>query len=505
MATRDPFVALGAGTDVRAHARALRRVWEAAHDGGGVRPHPRAVIEQSWSRLALAGHHPGGLRPRPALDASALAEARASTPMARVLPVLRRCLGALAQDAEHVMVVCDADGRILWLEGDDRVKHQAAERITFAEGMLWSEDSAGTNAIGTALAIDHAVQVFSAEHFLAEQHAWWCSAAPLHDPVTGELLGVVDISGPMRTAHPHSLGLVSAAASMAEDALRLARAADDERLRDAYLDRISGARRDRSAMVGTDGRVLVAQPAGWIGAPRVDVPPQGGPVTLPDGRAARAEPLGAGGHVLWETGRAPATRRGPVLTLELLGRHGLTARLGSGPPLRVGLRQAEILALLALHPPGLTCEHLTLELYGEAGNPISTRAQMSRLRRLLGPLVGARPYRLAADVTADFLEVERLVGEGEVEAALRAYRAPLLVESEVPRVVQARDEIDGAVRRAAVARGPGALWAWLECESGRDDLAAMREFVQRAAPGDPHRAMAAARMAALQVRWAGGA
>ena len=61
--------------------------------------------------------------------------------------------------------------------------------------MLWSEDSAGTNAIGTALAIDHAVQVFSAEHFLADQHAWWCSAAPIHDPVTGALLGVVDISG----------------------------------------------------------------------------------------------------------------------------------------------------------------------------------------------------------------------------------------------------------------------------------------------------------------------
>ena len=89
--------------------------------------------------------------------------------------------------------------------------------------MLWTEDSAGTNAIGTALAIDHAVQIFSAEHFLSEQHAWWCSAAPIHDPATGALLGVVDISGPMRTAHPHSLGARQAAAEMAEDVLRFER------------------------------------------------------------------------------------------------------------------------------------------------------------------------------------------------------------------------------------------------------------------------------------------
>ena len=72
-------------------------------------------------------------------------------------------------------MICDGAGRILWLEGHPGVKEDAEDRIRFTEGMLWTEDSAGTNAIGTALAIDHAVQIFSAEHFLAEQHAWWCS------------------------------------------------------------------------------------------------------------------------------------------------------------------------------------------------------------------------------------------------------------------------------------------------------------------------------------------
>jgi transcriptional regulator of acetoin/glycerol metabolism len=154
-----------------------------AGDAGPLRP--RAAIEQSWRRLARAGLDPERLRPRTALDADALAQTRESSALAGVLTVLRGSLGALAQDAEHVMVICDADGRILGLEGHPRMKEEAADRITFAEGMLWTADSAGTNAIGTALAIDHAVQIFSAEHFLAEQHAWWCSAAPMHDPATG--------------------------------------------------------------------------------------------------------------------------------------------------------------------------------------------------------------------------------------------------------------------------------------------------------------------------------
>src|SRR4051794_11070397 len=176
----------------------------------------------------------------------------AASGLGEALPALRRCLGGLALDAEHVMVICDAAGRILWIEGHPRVKHRA-EGITFTEGMLWTEDSAGTNAIGTALEIQRAVQVFSAEHFLSEQHTWWCSAAPIHDPGTGALLGVVDISGPMRTAHPHSLGLVSAAAGMAEDALRLRHAADEDRMRQADLERTARPGRHPAAEGGPAG------------------------------------------------------------------------------------------------------------------------------------------------------------------------------------------------------------------------------------------------------------
>jgi hypothetical protein len=248
--------------------------------------------------------------------------------------------------------------------------------------------------------------------------------------------------------------------------------------------------------------VLIANPAGWVSG-AVTLPDGGGAVTLPDGRQALAEPLEDGGHLLWGvTGRAHKPSRAS-LRLELLGRQGLTARVGSEPTIKLGERQGEILALLALHPDGLTGEQLTFELYGDGGNPVSMRAQVSKLRRALGPVLASQPYKLLADVSADFLEVERLVLAGDVHDALRAYRAPLLVESEVPRLVQAREELEGAVRRAALLGGQDTLWGWLETESGRDDVAALRDFLREAPPDDPRAPVALARLRAVERRWAG--
>ena len=405
---RDPFVAVDAATDLSAHARLLRRSWESALGGDGATADVRPVIEQSWRRMVGAGLDPDHLHPQRAFAADELADRRDASPLRGCIDVLRRCLGGFAMDAEHVMVVVDATGRILWIEGHPRVRHRA-DRITFVEGMLWTEASAGTNAIGTALAIDHAVQIFSAEHFLSEQHAWWCSAAPIHDPLSGEVLGVVDLSGPMRTAHPVSLALVAAAAGMAEEALRVR--------------------------------------------------------------------------------QVTASARQPELRLSLLGRGRLEARLGDGPALERSMRPAEILALLTLYPDG------------DHGNRVSTRAEMSRLRKLLGPCVAAKPYRLLADVAADFLAVEERLSRGDLEGALSAYRGPLLPASESPRIEQARDELEGALQRAARAGTAEQLWAWLQTAAGREDPLAMAEFVHGTEAADPRRPVVVARLSSLERRW----
>ena len=115
--------------------------------------------------------------------------------------------------------------------------------------------------------------------------------------------------------------------------------------------------------------------------------------------------------------------------------------------------------------------------------------------------MAARPYRLAATVSADFLDVEEQLAAGELGAALGAFHGSLLPLSEAPGIAQARNELEGAMHRAARERPADLLWTWLQTEPGREDPLAMAAFVRRIGADDPRRAIAAARLRALQLRW----
>ncbi len=161
---------------------------------------------------------------------------------------------------------CSATRRAfcLWA-GGHREALQIAVGPGFLPGHLCSERAVGTNAVGTALELDHPVQIFSAEHFNRRLHGWTCSAAPIHDPESHRILGVLDLSGSFRTGHPHSLSLVSAVARVIEDKLAEELRRRDERLKALYLERVAPGTRERSALITSAGRVLAASPRGWLG------------------------------------------------------------------------------------------------------------------------------------------------------------------------------------------------------------------------------------------------
>ncbi len=109
----------------------------------------------------------------------------------------------------------------MWVKGDSQVLRQA-EAMAFVPGADWSERTVGTSAPGTALATGGGVQVSGAEHFNAIAHTWSCSAVPIHAPDTGEVIGVVDLTGGEDAVAPYSLALLKAAAAAAESELALA-------------------------------------------------------------------------------------------------------------------------------------------------------------------------------------------------------------------------------------------------------------------------------------------
>ncbi|MFC6930939.1 GAF domain-containing protein [Actinomadura yumaensis] len=223
-----------------------------------------------------------------------------------------------------------------------------AESLGFVEGAVWDEASVGTNGIGTALVSRHPLQVFGAEHYVRTHHPWICTAAPLHDPVDGRLLGVVDVSGPVSTAHPSTLGLVSSVTHLAEARLRMTHGNELASLRAVaapVLARIAGP-------------AVVTDRHGWVAAAADLLPPDR--VTLPDDveRGAgfvpglghcRFEPLFDG----WLVRVDPAESDRPT-TLRLDLRGDPPSVVVAGPSgrwrHRLSRRHAEILFVLARRP-----------------------------------------------------------------------------------------------------------------------------------------------------------
>ncbi|MGW4296547.1 GAF domain-containing protein [Micromonospora chersina] len=229
----DPWLALEFGADPAERIAQVGAAHEAFLTAGTTTGRVRDVVRRSWERSALLD--PEATAPVDLTD-GALASYRAAHPLARALPLFRDLLGGIAQDGAHLMAVCDADGRLLWVEGHPGVLRHA-ERMNFVPGARWDEAHAGTNAPGTALAVDHSVQIFATEHFVRPVQRWTCAAAPIHDPTTGRLLGAVDITGGDHLATPQSLALVRATARAAEAFLAGAAPAEPDVLHVAALGR----------------------------------------------------------------------------------------------------------------------------------------------------------------------------------------------------------------------------------------------------------------------------
>ncbi|GAB3728032.1 GAF domain-containing protein [Nocardiopsis nanhaiensis] len=411
----------------------VRRDVAVAHerftDSGRLSGRVRPVVSDSWRRSAMHGVDPDRTRPSLELAGSTLLDHRDTHPLSVAMPLLRRLLLDTAPGPQ-IMAVGDVSGRLLWVEGDHKLR-SSAESMHFVEGANWHERSAGTNAPGVALALDHEVQVFASEHFSRGVQRWSCSAAPLHDPDTGALMGVLDLTGEDHLASPQALALVRAAATAAEMEIR--------------AQRISGL-----------------------------LPAPGLPADL----------------------AAPA----PTLArLRVLGRDQGLLEL-DGNSVEISGRHSEILLLLARHPRGLTGEALGALLHERDASPVTIRAEMSRLRRLVGTgLLASRPYRLRRPVDTDLDEVRRHLADGAYRRAIGVYEGPVLPRSEAPGVAEARDELQAEVCEVLAAKAdPQVLLAWSEHPEWREDPRVLTAALRAVDPDSPRHAALRGRL-----RWIG--
>jgi hypothetical protein len=428
----NPWLALPSGRPSPGLTRQLRAAHErlvtGAEPGDDV---VRSVVRESWRRSLGSGVDPDGLAPPVDLLDDELLAYREAHPLAPVMPVIRRLLVQDAEADRMIVAVTDAGGRMLWVEGDAALRSRA-EGMNFIAGARWSEDVAGSNAPGTALAIDHAIQFYGSEHYRRPVQPWSCSAAPVHDPVTGTLLGAIDVTGGDHVASPHVLTLVRATVAAVESELRWQYREQVER---------SGRR--------------VAPPLRRL-APRLDV----------------------------------------------LGRERARLTLPAGP-VELSLRHSELLLLLAeaaVAGEGRSAAQLAAECHPGDAAAVTVRAELSRLRRLLGAdLVGSRPYRLLGRIDSDLDEVRRLLARGSVGSALERYPGAVLPGSRAPGVAAARDRLSEVLRQAVLrSRRPELLVRYAQLPEARDDVAVWQTCLEWLPPGSARRTSAAAHLLRLR-------
>jgi hypothetical protein len=394
-----PEPAVAVGEDPRDYARLMSAVYDATMAGTRAPARPRTVIEDSWQRMMAKGIEPDQM-PEPVVETDALDALRRSSGLLAVLDEVSRNLESLIAEGDNILVVADARGRVLWRTGSPSVLGHA-DRIGFIEGADWGEGAVGTNGIGTALVSNRAVQVFSAEHYSRSHHPWTCAGAPIKDPRTGQVIGVVDVSGPAATVHPTTVALVDVVARLAESHLR--------QQHDRTLNQIRSVAAPMLARIGRPA--LAVDHHGWVAA--VDSLPLHNRILLPEeiapGRAwipalgmCEVELLPGGWLVrLADEDAAPAIsrvtldlRNAGTPALEMVGHFGCWRH-------DISPRHAEILFVLATFREGRSAPELAADLYGDATKVLTVRAEMSRLRKQFAGLLLGRPYRFPEAAVVD--------------------------------------------------------------------------------------------------------
>lgn len=188
---------------------------------------PRPLILQSWQRCQVMQVDPGTRIATLAIaHETELQDILAANELLirAASPVMSYLIDFFA-DSGYAVVLSDASGCLLQVVGDAAIIRRLT-RIDFVPGGKWSEQAAGTNAIGTTIADGHVVQLMAAEHFCDGWQDLTCTATPIRHPATGEIIGTLNITGHYRLIRPFLTSFLVASALEIQQELRLLLAND---------------------------------------------------------------------------------------------------------------------------------------------------------------------------------------------------------------------------------------------------------------------------------------
>src|SRR5215469_9104210 len=215
-------LSIASSSEIEHTARQLKATREEFLSTGLLSQHPpRPIILESWRRCCAMQVNPSrSCAPLAVTHEVQLCHLREASQvlMRAARPVMSHLCDFLA-DSGYVIVLSDADGCLLEVTGDAGARRRLA-RIDFVPGGDWSESAAGTNALGTALVDGHVVQLLGAEHYCAGWQDLTCTAAPIRHPLSGDIMGILDVTGDYRLIRPFLSGFIAAMALQVQQEMR---------------------------------------------------------------------------------------------------------------------------------------------------------------------------------------------------------------------------------------------------------------------------------------------
>ena len=264
----DSFISMDIFTKPKDERVRITNAWEHFISGVNLDSTVRNSTYQSWERSSKHGINPTQGKAPVTLSQDKIQEFQSTFSSNSIFEPMLTKLKNVSIDSGHLIVFCNNNGEIVYLDGASSLKLKA-EKMNFMVGASWSELHIGTNAIGTALITGTPMQVFAEEHFSQSVHNWVCSASPIRDPATQEILGVIDLTGAWNMVHPHSLSSVVSIAQSIEGILQ--KQLDVERfiLLEQYTENSIKHQSNIVAVIDRGNQVVKASPLfyenGWIG------------------------------------------------------------------------------------------------------------------------------------------------------------------------------------------------------------------------------------------------
>lgn len=175
----------------------------------------RPEIYESWKRCKEYGLDPFGEDSKDYLTQKELNKKyRELMPLLKMAKPFMDSLYKFLKDTEFIIRLTDKDGYVLMHIGTENVIKYYVEK-GYSDGYNVKEEYIGANAIGITLKSGTPIQVLGAEHYTKYNHRWTSSAAPIRDE-NNQIIAVLSITGSYELVHPHTLGMVVAAAEAIE-------------------------------------------------------------------------------------------------------------------------------------------------------------------------------------------------------------------------------------------------------------------------------------------------